>query len=79
MKNIKDMLVTNCNVKNSRQVHDLPTSVNGKVISPFCENPSENLKYSWVKVFRIIPEFRILRLTFHRNLSQPQNAELNRL
>ena len=21
---------------------------------------------SWVKVFRIIPEFRILRLTFHR-------------
>ena len=21
----------------------------------------------WVKVFRIIPEFRILRLTFHRN------------
>ena len=30
-----------------------------------------------VKVFRIIPEFRILRLTFHR--SQPQNAELGRL
>ena len=24
--------------------------------------------YSWVKVFRIIPEFRILRLTFHRKL-----------
>ena len=22
--------------------------------------------YAWVKVFRIIPEFRILRLTFHR-------------
>ena len=22
--------------------------------------------YTWVKVFRIIPEFRILRLTFHR-------------
>ena len=27
----------------------------------------------WVKVFRIIPEFRILRLTFHE--SQPQNPE----
>ena len=24
------------------------------------------LKATWVKVFRIIPEFRILRLTFHR-------------
>ena len=24
------------------------------------------LPYAWVKVFRIIPEFRILRLTFHR-------------
>ena len=23
-------------------------------------------KLTWVKVFRIIPEFRILRLTFHR-------------
>ena len=23
-------------------------------------------KFAWVKVFRIIPEFRILRLTFHR-------------
>ena len=22
--------------------------------------------YAWVKVFRIIPEFRVLRLTFHR-------------
>ena len=22
--------------------------------------------FSWMKVFRIIPEFRILRLTFHR-------------
>ena len=38
MKNVKDMVVTkNCNVKNSQRVHDLPTSVNGKVISPFCE------------------------------------------
>ena len=36
---------------------------------------------AWMKVFRIIPEFRILRLTFH-TLSierQPQNAELGRL
>ena len=39
---------------------------------------------SWVKVFRIIPEFRILRLTFHRNKmlnsieSLPQNAEFHR-
>ena len=24
------------------------------------------LLYTWVKVFRIIPEFRILRQTFHR-------------
>ena len=31
---------------------------------------------TWVKVFRIIPEFRILRLTIE---SQPQNAELWRL
>ena len=28
---------------------------------------------AWVKVFRINPEFRILKLTFHR--SQPQIAE----
>ena len=28
---------------------------------------SENIAmYAWVKVYRIIPEFRILRLTFHR-------------
>ena len=35
---------------------------------------------TWVKVFRIIPEFRILRLTFHRKSieSQPQNAEFCR-
>ena len=25
--------------------------------------------YTWVKVFRIIPEFRILRMTFHRKSS----------
>ena len=29
---------------------------------------------SWVKVFRIIPEFKILRLTFHRK--SVSNAEL---
>ena len=29
---------------------------------------------SWVKVFRVNPEFRILRLTYV--LVQPQNAEL---
>ena len=36
---------------------------------------------AWVKVFRIIPEFRILGLTFHRTSieSQPQNPELDRL
>ena len=33
---------------------------------------------AWVKVFRINPEFRILRLTFCVE-SQPQNAELGRL
>ena len=32
---------------------------------------------AWVKVFRIIPEFRILRLTFQESL--PQNAELSGL
>ena len=32
---------------------------------------------TWVKVFRINPEFRILRLTFHRKSAQ--NAELRRL
>ena len=26
----------------------------------------EQVRITWVKVFRIIPEFRILRLTFHR-------------
>ena len=26
----------------------------------------EILGYTWVKVFRIVPEFRILRLTFHK-------------
>ena len=31
----------------------------------------------WMKVFRIIPEFRILMLTFHRKLAS--NAELGRL
>ena len=31
---------------------------------------------TWVEVFRIIPEFNILRLTFLE--SQPQNAELGR-
>ena len=42
------------------------------------------IMFTWVKVFRIIPEFRILRLTFYRLSiysieSQPQNAELGRL
>ena len=27
---------------------------------------NHNAFVSWVKIFRIIPEFRILRLTFHR-------------
>ena len=26
----------------------------------------EQVRIAWVKAFRIIPEFRILRLTFHR-------------
>ena len=29
----------------------------------FSKNP---ISFAWVKVFRINPEFRILRLTFHR-------------
>ena len=33
---------------------------------------------AWVTVFRIIPEFRILRPTFHIE-SLPQNAELGRI
>ena len=28
--------------------------------------PKNPISYAWVKVFRINPEFRILRLTFHR-------------
>ena len=36
------------------------------------------LCFSWVKVFRINPEFRILRLTLSIE-SQPQSAELWRL
>ena len=31
--------------------------------------------FTWVKVFRIIPEFRVLRLTFH-NFSQPKMLNL---
>ena len=27
---------------------------------------SGQMRIAWVKVFRIIPEFRILRMTFHR-------------
>ena len=30
---------------------------------------------AWVKVFRIIPEFRILRLTFHRKSASIQDFE----
>ena len=30
------------------------------------DHPYTLLLQTWVKVFRIIPEFRILRLTFHR-------------
>ena len=35
------------------------------------KNSSQNtmLHKTWVKVFRIIPEFRILRPTFHRKLA----------
>ena len=46
------------------------------------------MRFTWVKVFRINSEFRILRLPFHRKSkavlaycaigSQPQNAELGR-
>ena len=39
-------------------------------------NLVELVSIPWVKVFRINPEFRILRLTFQ---SQSQNAELGRL
>ena len=38
----------------------------------FAQEKEENL-ITWVKVFRINPEFRILRLAFIE--SQPQNAE----
>ena len=31
---------------------------------PFSESVKTMSVYTWVKVFRIIPEFRILRLTF---------------
>ena len=34
--------------------------------SSFCGDPVFQVDHTWVKVFRINPEFRILRLTFHR-------------
>ena len=37
-----------------------------------------SLLFPWMNVFRINPEFRILRLTFHIE-SQPQNADLGGL
>ena len=30
------------------------------------QNPEADMVCPWVEIFRIIPEFRILRLTFHR-------------
>ena len=38
----------------------------GGLSFPLTLNYCLNWLFSWVKVFRIIPEFRILRLTFHR-------------
>ena len=41
----------------NKGISNLP--INLRVYSP-------HGKYAWVKVFRINPEFRILRLTFHK-------------
>ena len=46
------------------------------ISAAFCSVVREATVSIWVKVFRINPEFRILRLTFQE--SQPQNAELGR-
>ena len=38
-----------------------------EIIGPVQQTCEHKIKIiAWVKVFRIIPEFRILRLTFHR-------------
>ena len=39
----------------------------------------KNIESTWVKVFRIIPEFRILRLTFCGEADFPQKVSLKML
>ena len=43
-----------------------PSTVLGMTILYLSECCRAKYTYTWVKVFRVIPEFRILRLTFHR-------------
>ena len=52
----------------------IETKLFSKVIS--CHASKERVKHIWVKVFRIIPEFRILRPISIE--SRSQNPELSR-
>ena len=44
-----------------------------------CLHQIKLIMCAWVKVFRIIPEFRILRLTFHRMLNSEGNNSFSDL
>ena len=50
----------------------LPVVIKTFVLSifgwPFYTGFTLDFKQAWVKVFRINPEFRVLRLTFHLNM-----------
>ena len=54
---------------NLNMVREKSRKCQGISLSIVCGNPT------LVNVFRIIPEFRILRLTFYSMESQPQNSE----
>ena len=47
---------------------------NGKVL---CDHEQVKLKMEWVNVFRIIPEFRILMLTFLQRKNFADHDSLN--
>ena len=55
-------IIINCNKQVPINLWNVPSRLMGKLMI-FCYL---GITYAWVKVFRIIPEFRILRLTFHR-------------
>ena len=62
------------NTMDTEQTAPLCNSLIGLLVFAFMAKiPESILIYAWVKVFKMILEFRILRLTFHK--SQPQNAD----